>query len=272
MAVRSAVINVMVNAALKASPGLVRDFGETEQLQASRKGPAGFVAAARRRAEGKLRRELGRARPGHGLSIEGGQEEAGTDPRHRWLVAPLDGALNFLHGLPHVAISIALEGAGNIEAAVVHDPVRHETFWAEKGIGSYMNDRRLRVSARRALADTLIATGAEAGPGRTEERRLTHLGAVAPQVAGLRRSGAASLDLAYVAAGRYDGFWDIGLGPWALAAGLLLVREAGGFVTTFDGGREVLAGQTVVAANGTIHLALGRLLDTAPTPARAAAG
>src|SRR5713226_7466972 len=222
MAVRSATINVMTAAALKASRGLKRDFGEVEQLQVSMKGPADFVSNADLKAEKMLRAELAKGRPGYGFLMEESGESRGSDPRHRWIVDPLDGTTNFLHGIPHFAISIALERDGEIVAGVVYDPTRDEMFWAEKGAGAYVNEHRLRVSARRGLGDAVIGTGI---PFRGRGDHPPHL---------------AALDVAYVAAGRYDGFWEFGLSPWDIAAGLLLIREAGGYVSDLTGGHDML--------------------------------
>jgi len=194
------VINVMANAALKAARGLVRDFGEVEQLQVSIKGPGEFVSTADLKAERTLKNELIRARPGYGLLFEEGGESAGSDPHHRWIVDPLDGTTNFLHGIPHFAISIALERDGEIVAGVVYEPTRDEMFWAEKGIGAYLNDRRLRVSARRSLGEALIGTGLPfRGHGEHAIYTAT-LSRVMAATSGVRRFGAAALDLAYVAA------------------------------------------------------------------------
>src|SRR5712692_2992664 len=263
MAVRSPVINVMANAALKAARALNRDFGEVEQLQVSVKGPSDFVSTADLRAERTLKTELLRARPGYGLLFEEGGATEGTDPHHRWIVDPLDGTTNFLHGIPHFAISIALERDGEIVAGLVYEPTRDEMFWAEKGAGAYLNDRRLRVSARRQLADALIGTGLPFGGRGDQPTYLATLARVAAATSGVRRLGAAALDLAYVAAGRYDGFWEFGLFPWDIAAGLLLVREAGGFVSDLAGGHDMLNSGTIVAANDHLHLPLAALVKDA---------
>jgi myo-inositol-1(or 4)-monophosphatase len=263
MAVRSATINVMGGAALKAARGLIRDFGEVEQLQVSVKGPGDFVSTADLRAEKVLRAELTKARPGYGLLMEEGGGVAGSDPRHRWIVDPLDGTTNFLHGIPHFAISIALERDGEIVAGVIYEPVRDEMFWAEKGAGAFLNDRRLRVSGRRQLSDALIGTGmpfAERGDGAAY---LATLAAVMPATSGVRRACAAALDLAYVAAGRLDGFLEFGLQPWDIAAGIILVREAGGYITDLAGGHGMIATGDVLAANDHLHLPLAQLLKKA---------
>src|SRR5205807_8958884 len=232
----------MTSAALKAARGLVRDFGEVEQLQVSIKGPGEFVSTADLKAERTLRNELHRARPGYGLLFEEGGTAEGSDPRHRWIVDPLDGTTNFLHGIPHFAISIALERDGEIIAGVVYEPIHDEMFWAEKGIGAYLNDRRLRVSARRQLGEALIGTGIPFGGRGDHPAYLATLAGVAAATSGVRRLGAAALDLAYVAAGRYDGFWEFGLFPWDIAAGLLLVRDAGGCVSDLAVGPNIVTG------------------------------
>ncbi|MFQ5984053.1 MAG: inositol monophosphatase family protein [Alphaproteobacteria bacterium] len=260
MASRSALITVMAGAAYKAARGLIRDFGEVENLQVSLKGPRNFVTAADLQAEKVLHAELSRARPGFGFLLEESGTIEGGDPRRRWIVDPLDGTINFLHGIPHFAISIALERDRQIVAGVVYDPLRDELFRAEQGVGAYLNDRRLRVSARRTLADAVVAVGK---PGRRAGERpdlLIHLEGVAAETVGVRRFGSASLDLAYVSAGRFDGFWQAGLAPWDLAAGILLVREAGGYVTDLEGGDDVLGTGGVLAANPTLHPQLLRLV------------
>ncbi|MFQ5784247.1 MAG: inositol monophosphatase family protein [Alphaproteobacteria bacterium] len=258
MAVRSAIITVMSQAAYRAARGLVRDFGEVENLQVSRKGPNDFVTAADIQAEKVLRRELSHARPAYGLVLEESGEVAGEDGARRWIVDPLDGTLNFLHGIPHFCISIALEQEGEIVAGVIYDPLRDELFRAEKGGGAFLNDRRIRVSSRARLADAMIATGI---PWRGREEHpeyLDQLAAIMANCVGVRRLGSAALDLAYVAAGRYEGFWEPALSPWDIAAGLLVVREAGGFVSEIDGGPDVLSSCNVLAANDRLHT---RLLD-----------
>jgi myo-inositol-1(or 4)-monophosphatase len=263
MATRSALINVMTGAAYKAARGLRRDFGEVEQLQVSLKGPGNFVSTADHRAEKVLRQELQRGRPEYGLLMEESGETAGSDSEHRWVVDPLDGTTNFLHGLPHFCISIALERAGEIVAGVVLDPIQDELYWAEKGVGAFLNDRRLRVSSRRKLAIALIATGTPYEHSAGRKRYLHQLDVVMGAVADVRRMGAAALDLAYVAAGRFDGYWEYGLSPWDLAAGMLLVREAGGYVTDPDAEGNPLASGNVLAANDHLHAALRSALSEA---------
>ena len=268
MPVRSALMTVMVRAADKAARGLKRDFGEVENLQVSKKGPADFVSTADLKAERVLKEELSKARPDYAFLMEesGATGVSGSEGR-RWVVDPLDGTTNFLHGLPHFAISIALEEKGEIIAALIYDPIKEEQFHAEKGGGAFLNDRRLRVSGRTRMEDALIGTGipfkghGEHGTFAAEVER------VSAEVAGVRRWGAATLDLAYVAAGRLDGFWERGLSPWDIAAGALLVREAGGYFSTLDGKPWTLDGDTVLAANSYLHqplasLVLGRKVAT----------
>jgi myo-inositol-1(or 4)-monophosphatase len=250
----------MVKAVEKAAKGLVRDFGEVEHLQVSRKGPADFVSAADVRAEKVLREELAKARPEFGFLMEESGGFEGRDATARWIVDPLDGTTNFLHGLPHWAISVALERNGEIVAGIVYEPLHDEMFWAEKGQGAFLNHQRLRVSERRRLEDSLIATGMPFKGHGDAGLFLAELEAVMTEVAGVRRWGAASLDLAYVAAGRYEGFWERGLKPWDTAAGTLLVTEAGGFVGEIGGGRNPVHGGSVLAANSHLHLPLAKIL------------
>jgi myo-inositol-1(or 4)-monophosphatase len=250
---RSALINVMVAAARKAARGLRRDFGEVEKLQVSLKGPANFVSAADHRAEETLRAELARARPGYGfLGEEGGRQE-GADKTHCWIVDPLDGTTNFLHGIPHFAISIALERERTIVAGVVYNPINEELFVAERGKGAFINDQRLRVAARRRLSEAVIACGLpHLGRGDLAQFRK-EFAAVQEKVAGLRRFGAATLDLAWIAAGRLDAYWERNLSAWDIAAGLLLVREAGGFASDLDGGDEMFVKREILAGNETMQ-------------------
>jgi myo-inositol-1(or 4)-monophosphatase len=257
---RSALLNVMVAAAMKAARGLKRDFGEIENLQVSRKGPADFVSAADHRAEEVIRGELSRARPGYAFLMEETGATRGDDPQHRWIVDPLDGTSNFLHGVPHFAISIALERQGRIQAAVVYSPIVDELFTAERGNGAYLNDRRLRVAARTNLAEALVATGMPFLGHGDHPLYVRELMSIMPNVAGIRRFGAAALDLAWVAAGRFDGFWERGLSAWDIAAGALMIREAGGFITDLAGGDHFLDSGEVVAGNEAMHRQLLAIL------------
>jgi len=260
---RTAILNVMVQAATKAGRGLTRDFGEVENLQVSRKGPGDFVSAADRRAEEILRNELTKARPTYGLVMEESGEVEGSDGNHRWHIDPLDGTTNFLHGIPIFATSIALERNGQIQAAVVYNPVMDELYTAERGRGAYLNDRRLRVAARENPADMVFGTGLPFIGRGDHGRALKELRYVMPETAGIRRAGAAALDLAWVAAGRLDGFWEHKLNSWDIAAGLLLVKEAGGYVTDFDGKDKSLESGDVVAGNEFAHRHILKLLKSA---------
>ncbi len=261
MALRlSAHMTVMQNAAARAAKRLLRDFAEVEQLQVSVKGPGDFVSQADMRAEQSIRTDLEKARPGYAFLMEESGASGSENWTWRWIVDPLDGTSNFLHGIPHWAISIGLErrlpdGTTEMAAGCISAPASDEMVWAEKGGGAFLNERRLRVSARRDMQQSMFATGipfAVVSP----QRRLAFartLATLMPQVAGIRRFGAAALDLAWVAAGRYEGFWELGLKPWDMAAGLLIVREAGGFVTDPQGGQDALASGDVVAANPHMH-------------------
>jgi myo-inositol-1(or 4)-monophosphatase len=252
-------MTVMQNAAQRAAKRLLRDFNEVEQLQVSVKGPGDFVSQADLRAEASLREDLNKARPGYAFLMEESGESGSDRWAWRWVIDPLDGTTNFLHGIPHWAISIALEkrtpdGGAETVAGMIYAPAVDEMFWAEKGAGAFVNDRRLRVSARREMKEAVFATGIPFAAAEKRHRLAfaRTLGTLMPQVAGIRRFGAAALDLAWVAAGRYDGFWELGLKPWDVAAGLLLVREAGGFATDPQGGDARLHGE-VVAANPHLH-------------------
>jgi myo-inositol-1(or 4)-monophosphatase len=259
----SPVLNVMVNAARKAGRRLIRDFGELENLQVSLKGPADFVSTADERTERILIEELSRARPGYAFLGEETGISDGPDKSHRFIIDPIDGTTNFLHGIPIFAISIALEREGQLVSAVVYNPVVDEMYMAEKGHGAYLNDKRLRVAARKSMKEALFATGAPFLGRPGHKRFLAELEAVLAVSPGIRRCGAASLDLAGVAAGRYDGFWERGLNPWDVAAGILLVREAGGVVTDPDGGARMLELGQLVASNEVLHPQILKLLKDA---------
>ena len=258
----SALLNVMTQAARKAGRSLARDFGEVEQLQVSIKGPANFVSAADHRAEDIIHRELERARPGYGFLMEERGAIEGADKTHRWIVDPLDGTTNFLHGIPLFAVSIGLERDGQLVAGVIYNPASNELFTAERGKGAFLNDRRLRVSARRTLGDSVIATGI---PHRGRPQHATfqkELAKVMGEVAGIRRTGAAAIDLAWTAAGRFDAYWERTIKPWDMAAGILFVREAGGRATDIDGKAEMFDTGTIVCGAPAIQRALlGQLAD-----------
>jgi len=257
---RSAIMNIMVQAAFKAGRVLARDFGEVQNLQASMKGPADYVSQADKKAENIIRRELQYARPSYGFLLEESGEIIGEDKQHRFIIDPLDGTTNFLHGIPHFAVSIGLESQGRMAAAVIYNPITDELYTAERGNGAFLNDRRLRVSARRRLEDCVIGTGIPHFGGKNHGAYLVELRNIMAEAAGIRRMGAAALDLAYIAAGRLDGFWEENLKPWDMAAGLLLVREAGGFATDKTGGQEIFARKNIIAGNEYIHAALMKTL------------
>jgi myo-inositol-1(or 4)-monophosphatase len=252
----------MVAAARKAGRPLTRDFGELENLQVSLKGPADFVTSADRRTERILIEELGKARPGYGFLGEEGGAVEGRDKTHRFIIDPIDGTTNFMHGIPHFAISIGLEREGQLVSGVVYNPVTDDLFIAEKGHGAYLNDKRLRVAARKELGASVIATGLPFMGKEGHARASAEMAAVMNATAGIRRFGAASLDLAYVAAGRFDGFWEHGLMPWDMAAGIVLVREAGGVISDMAGGDQMFANGHVICANEHLHPKLLKLLKS----------
>ncbi len=250
---RSALLNVMVNAAMKAGRKLSRDFGEVQHLQVSIKGPGDFVSNADREAEKTIYEELHRARPDFGFLMEESGEIKGKDPQNRWIIDPLDGTTNFLHSIPVFGISIALEREGQIVAGVVYNPAMDELYTAEKGKGAFMNDRRLRVANRKDMLDSVFVTGIPhlGRPGHTEfleQQRKVMLNS-----AGVRRFGAASIDLCFVAAGRFDGYWETGLSPWDMAAGIIMVREAGGYVSDLDDGQDMFGTTSIIAGNEIIR-------------------
>jgi myo-inositol-1(or 4)-monophosphatase len=254
----SAHLTIMANAAQRAAKQLLRDFNEVEQLQVSIKGPSDFVSQADLKAEAMIKQDLNKARPGYAFLMEESGASGSENWTWRWVVDPLDGTTNFLHGMPHWAISIGLErrlpdGGSEVAAGVIYAPATDEMFWAEKGSGAFMNDRRLRVSARRELSQAVFATGIPfaVAPPRQRFAFARTLGTLMPQVAGIRRFGAAALDMAWVAAGRFDGYWEIGIKPWDVCAGILLVREAGGTVTDPAGGDQI--GADIVAGNAPLH-------------------
>jgi myo-inositol-1(or 4)-monophosphatase len=257
----SALMTMMYAAARKAGRSLARDFGEVEQLQVSLKGPGNFVTAADLRAEQILYDELSKARHGYGFLMEERGLVEGPDQTHVWIVDPLDGTTNFLHGIPHFAISIALRREAELVAGMIFNPANGDIFTAERGKGAFLNDRRIRVAARARLEDCVIATGIPHLGRPGHEDYLRQLTAVMPAVSGIRRAGAAALDLAWVAAGRYDGYWESGLSSWDIAAGLVILREAGGFATDMSGGKTMLESGSILAGNERVHRALLKLLQ-----------
>ena len=256
----SALINVMVKAARRAGRSLKRDLGEIENLQVSLKGPANFVSMADRRAEEMLYSDLARARPGYGFIGEEGGTREGDDRTHTWIVDPLDGTTNFLHGIPQFAISIALQREGTVIAGVIYNPANEELYTAERGKGAFLNDQRLRVAGRRKLGECVIACGLpHMGRGNHELSRM-EMAELQDKVAGLRRFGAASLDMAFVAAGRLDGYWERNLQAWDMAAGQIVVREAGGIVSGIFGDDDALKTGNVICGNEFVHAELVKIL------------
>ncbi|NGP18436.1 inositol monophosphatase family protein [Devosia aurantiaca] len=258
---RSALLNVMVNAAIKAGRSLSKDFNEVENLQVSRKGPADFVSKADLRAEQIVFDELRKARPTFAFLMEEGGEVSGTDGQHTWIIDPLDGTTNFLHGIPLFAVAIALQRGEDIVASVVFNPIMDELFTAEKGGGAWLADRkRLRVADRRHLSDAVICTGIKTQGTANDTLQLRQLAEINPAVAGIRRSGSICLDMAWLAAGRFDGVWEAGLKPWDVAPGQLLVKEAGGVVTDFAGAQGSVWNGQIVAGNETLQSQLLKAL------------
>jgi len=263
MSTPTTIVQVMIDAARKASRGLLRDFGEVAELQVSKKGAADYVSAADLKAEQTLFEALLKARPGYSfLGEERGLVE-GTDKTHTFIVDPIDGTTNFLHSIPHFAINIALERDGQVVAAVTYNPVAQDMFWAERGKGAFLNARRLRVAARRDLMECVLATGIPFAGRPGHAQFLKELHQIAQRVSGVRRFGSAALDLAWTAAGRFDGYWERNLGPWDIAAGSLLVTEAGGMVTGLDGGPLDIRAGEICAANMDLHPQILGLLKQA---------
>ena len=260
---RSALLNVMVQAAIKAARSLTKDFGEVENLQVSRKGPADFVSNADKRAEEIVFNELRKARPTYAFLMEEGGEVAGSDGQHRWIVDPLDGTTNFLHSIPLFATAIALERNNEIVASVIYNPVMDEMYTAEKGGGAWLNDRqRLRVAGRKHLADCVVVTGINSRGSDGDVLQLRQLAAVTPAASGIRRTGSASTDLAWLSAGRFDGYFEAQLSPWDVAPGWLLLREAGGMMTDYSGTAGSIWNGEVVAGNEVIQGLLLKALQS----------
>ena len=248
----SATLNVMIKAARKAARSLLKDFGEVEHLQAATKSPGDFVSKADLRAEKIIREELEQARPYYGWVGEESEEVIGKDPTRRWIVDPLDGTSNFLHGIPHWAISIALEHKKEVVIGVIYDPIKNECYVAEKGNGAWLNEKRLRVSGRENMLEMLFATGIPFANKAGLSSTLQEINQLMPKCSGLRRNGAAALDLAYVAAGRLDGYWERGLNSWDVAAGILIVRESGGLVESLERDMDPISNGSIIAASNKV--------------------
>ncbi len=271
LAGESPLLNIMSRAVYKAARRLVRDFGEVENLQVSKKGPGNFVTNADRASEDILKQELLKARPKFGFLMEESGEIKGEDYNNVWLIDPLDGTTNFLHGMPHFAISVALQRQNEIIAAIVYDPIRDEMFFAEKGRGAFLNNKRLRVSNRRNPDDALLATGLPVRHKNEFLEVIQGVQRVGPSIASIRNMGAISLDMAYVAAGRLDGFWHLRFEPWDVAAGVLLIREAGGYVTDSAGSMDVVHGDSIIASNEFLQPTLRKVLGEVQAQAKAKA-
>lgn len=253
---QSPAMNVMRAAVEKAGRALRRDFGEVENLQVSKKGPGDFVSQADLKAEKILFEELSEARPGYGFLMEEHGAVKGADTTHRWIIDPLDGTTNFLHGIPHFAISVALEREGTLVAGVIYNPITDELFFGERGQGAYGPSGRLRVAARNRLSDTIIASGMPYKESGKRPEWQDKIIALSNDVGDIRTFGSAALDLAYVAAGRVDGYVETELGAWDLAAGIVLVREAGGLVSDHSNRQRMLDEGAIVAGNETVHAEL----------------
>lgn len=260
---QSALLTIMTAAARKAARSLKRDFGEVENLQVSRKGPADFVSAADKRAEKAIYEELIKSRPSYSFLMEESGEVEGTDGQHRWIIDPLDGTTNFLHSIPMFAISIGLERNGQMVGGVIYNPITDELFTAERGKGAFLNNRRLRVSGRVHLADAVAVTGIkQTTNARNDATTISEVSAINAASSGVRRTGSAALDLAYVAAGRFDAMWERDLAPWDIAAGMLMVREAGGLVTDLNNKDAKPESGSVLAANEKLHAQIRKALKT----------
>ncbi|MCA0405898.1 MAG: inositol monophosphatase [Proteobacteria bacterium] len=266
---RSPLMNVMTAAAIKAGKSLRRDFAELPSVVISRKGPGDFVSEADKKAERILFQELEKARPGYNFLMEEGGMVEGPDKSHRFIIDPLDGTTNFLHGIPHFAISIGLERDGELVAGLVYNPATEEMFVAEKGQGAFIqgatsrDNYRLRVSPRTDFADSVVACGIPHAGRGDHGQFVRELAGIMPRCSGVRRMGSAALDLCFVAAGRYEGYWERNLSPWDMAGGIVIVREAGGFATAFDGSDKIFETRNVLAGNETAHRVLREQLAKA---------
>ena len=259
----SANISIMISAARKAAKSILRDFGELEKLQVSIKGQNDFVTMADIKAQEIIHYELSRARNDYGFLMEEGKiKNSIDDNEYTWIIDPIDGTLNFMNGVPYFAISIALNFKNKIIAGIVYDPVHNDFYWAEEGVGAYLNDQRLRVTNKKSIENSLIALGIPFLGRGDHAKHIRIQQAVMEKVAGLRRFGAASLDLAFVAAGRVDGFWEFGLSPWDVAAGIILVREAGGIAIGIDNKENPLLTGNIVAGNINIVNNLQQIINS----------
>jgi len=262
MKLSSANINVMIKVCRRAAKILIRDFGEIENLQVSLKGPGNFVTASDKKVEKIIIEELQKARPTYSIL----SEEAGkinNDESFKWIIDPIDGTANFLHGIPHFAISIGLEHDGEIICGIIYDPIKDEMFIAEKGNGAYVNNKRMRVSSRSKLENCIICTGGPKKDSKDRESTLEEYKKFSSRVfIPIRKLGSASLDMAYVAAGRCDGYWQKDLNYWDIAAGIVLVKESGGFVSDFNGNNQYIKNKTILVTNSKINKEMMEVLNS----------
>ena len=261
MRLNSPQINLITRACMKASKTLIRDFGEIENLQVSTKGPGDFVTSADRRTEKILIAELQKAHPDYGIVTEETGVINKSNTKNRWIIDPIDGTMNFLNGIPQFAISIGYEEEGEIKCGVIFNPIMNEMFCAEKGNGAYLNNTRIRVSKKRKLRDSLIVTGGPKGSSEIKDKIFSEYIVVSKNASNVRKFGSAALDMAYVACGRFDGYWQRELNYWDIAAGSIILKEAGGFVEFFEIDKNHLFKKNILATNSNIHNELRDLIN-----------
>ena len=261
MRLNSPQINLITRACMKASRTLIRDFGEIENLQVSTKGPGDFVTSADRRTEKILIEELQKAHPDYAIVTEETGVINKSNTKNRWIIDPIDGTMNFLNGIPQFAISIGYEEEGEIKCGVIFNPIMNEMFCAEKGNGAYLNNTRIRVSNKKKLKDSLIVTGGPKGSSEIKDKIFSEYIAVSKNVSNVRKFGSAALDMAYVACGRFDGYWQRELNYWDIAAGLIILKEAGGFAEFFEVDKNHLLKKNILATNSNIHDELRDLIN-----------
>ena len=246
---------------MKASRSLIRDFGELENLQVSSKGPGDFVSSADKRTEKTIIEELQKAHPEYGIVTEETGIINKSNIKNRWIIDPIDGTMNFLNGIPQFAISIAYEENNEIICGVIFNPITNEMFCAEKGNGAYLNNSRIRVSNKKKLKDALLVTGGPKGASKIKNKIYSEYINVSNNVSNVRKFGSAALDMAYVACGRFDGYWQRELNYWDIAAGVIILREAGGFIDFFEDDLSYPLKKNVLASNSNIHQELKELIN-----------
>ena len=261
MRLSSPQINLITRACMKASRSLIRDFGELENLQVSSKGPGDFVSSADKRTEKTIIEELQKAHPEYGIVTEETGIINKSNIKNRWIIDPIDGTMNFLNGIPQFAISIAYEEDNEIICGVIFNPITNEMFCAEKGNGAYLNNSRIRVSNKKKLKDALLVTGGPNGASKIKNKIYSEYINVSNNVSSVRKFGSAALDMAYVACGRFDGYWQRELNYWDIAAGVIILREAGGFIDFFEGDTRYPLKKNVLASNPNIHQELKELIN-----------